>query len=186
MKPSILIIDDEEMSRFILREALTKRGYSVEEAPDAEAGLKKIRRGQYDLIMLDVQMPGLSGIDAIPKIKDVDPTVIIIMTTALGSKEMIMEAISRGNLVISGNFQVYLNPADAHGSMAVQKVNPTKLYPTVDATTRAFATSPHSADTNNYNGAGELTPTEFYALILAADMGANFYARENNPHTSGY
>ena len=96
MKPSILIIDDEEMSRFILREALTKRGYSVEEAPDAEAGLKKIRRGQYDLILLDVQMPGLSGIDAIPKIKDVDPTVIIIMTTALGSREMIMEAISRG------------------------------------------------------------------------------------------
>jgi len=96
MKPSILIIDDEEMSRFILREALTKRGYFVEEAPDAEAGIKKIRRGQYDLILLDVQMPGLSGIDAIPKIKDIDPSLIIIMTTALGSKEMIMEAISRG------------------------------------------------------------------------------------------
>jgi DNA-binding NtrC family response regulator len=96
MKPAILIIDDEEMSRFILREALTRRGYAVEEAPEAESGLKKIRRGQYDLVLLDIQMPGLSGIDAIPKIKDVDPSLIIIMTTALGSKEMIMEAISRG------------------------------------------------------------------------------------------
>jgi DNA-binding NtrC family response regulator len=98
MKPSILVVDDEEMSRFILREALTKRGYIVEEASDAESGLRKLRHHPYDLVLLDVQMPGLSGIDAIPKFKDIDPSVIIIMTTALGSKEMIMEAISRGAL----------------------------------------------------------------------------------------
>jgi DNA-binding NtrC family response regulator len=98
MKASILIVDDEEMSRFILREALTKRGYGVEEAPNAESGLKKLQHHPYDLVLLDVQMPGLSGIDAIPKFKDIDPSVIIIMTTALGSKEMIMEAISRGAL----------------------------------------------------------------------------------------
>ncbi len=96
MKPSILIVDDEEMSRFILREALTKRGYAVEEAGDAESGLKKLRQRSYDLVLLDVQMPGMSGIDAIPKFKDIDPSVIIIMTTALGSKEMIMDAIGRG------------------------------------------------------------------------------------------
>ena len=98
MKPSLLVVDDEEMSRFILREALTKRGYAVDEAPDAESGLRKLRHRQYDLVLLDVQMPGLSGIDAIPKFKDIDPSVIIIMTTALGSKEMIMESISRGAL----------------------------------------------------------------------------------------
>ncbi len=96
MKPSILIVDDEEMSRFILREALTKRGYSVDEAGDAEGGIRKLRQRPYDLVLLDVQMPGLSGIDAISKFKDIDPSVIIIMTTALGSKEMIMEAIGRG------------------------------------------------------------------------------------------
>jgi len=48
------------------------------------------------LILLDIQMPGLNGIDALPKFKDIDPSVIIIMTTALGSKDMIMEAIGRG------------------------------------------------------------------------------------------
>src|SRR5205823_7498462 len=98
MKPSLLVVDDEEMSRFILHEALTKRGYAVDEAPDAEAGIRKLRHRQYDLVLLDVQMPGLSGIEAIPKFKDIDPSVIIIMTTALGSKEMIMEAMSRGAL----------------------------------------------------------------------------------------
>src|SRR2546427_9949674 len=96
MKPSLLVVDDDEMSRFILREALTKRGYAVEEASDAESGIRKLRHHPYDLVLLDVQMPGLSGIDAIPKFKDIDPSVIIIMTTALGSKETIMEAISRG------------------------------------------------------------------------------------------
>ena len=98
MKASILVVDDEEMSRFILREALTKRGYGVEEAPDAESGLKKLRHHPYDLVLLDIQMPGLSGIDAIPKFKDIDPSVMIIMTTALASKETILEAISRGAL----------------------------------------------------------------------------------------
>jgi DNA-binding NtrC family response regulator len=98
MKPSLLVVDDDEMSRFILREALTKRGYAVDEASDAESGLRKVRHRPYDLVLLDVQMPGLSGIDAIPKFKDIDPSLIIIMTTALGSKEMIMEAISRGAL----------------------------------------------------------------------------------------
>lgn len=92
-----------------------------------------------------------------------------------------MEAIQKNNLTITGNFKVYMNPEDAANSAVIKKVNPTKLFPTPDASVRAFTTAPHSV--GNYT---ELTPTEFYKLILAADMGVNYFARENNPHSSMY
>ena len=96
MQESILIVDDEEVSRFVLKEALTKRGYAVEQADDAEVGLKKFKQQPCDLILLDIQLPGISGIDAIPKFKEIDPSVVILMITALSSKEMAIEAIKRG------------------------------------------------------------------------------------------
>ncbi len=87
-----------------------------------------------------------------------------------------MEAIQRANLTISGNFKVYMKPLDAHGSIMIQLLNPTQLFPTINTGVRAFATTPHMSGKGT-----DLTPTEFYLMILAADMGVNFYARENNP-----
>jgi hypothetical protein len=92
-----------------------------------------------------------------------------------------MEAIEELNLMVSANFKVYMEPQNARGSELIQKVNPTQLFPTPNAAVRAFTTAPHS--TGNYT---ELTPTEFYKLILAADHGVNFYARENNPGLNTY
>lgn len=83
------------------------------------------------------------------------------------------EAIERGNLMVSGNFKVYMRPTDARGSEVIRKLNPVQQFPE-NAGVRAFATAPHSQ--GRYD---ELTPSEFYRLILAADMGANFYSREN-------
>ena len=91
-----------------------------------------------------------------------------------------MEALERGNLMVSPEFKVYMEPQNARGSILIQKVNPTQLYPAPSAT-RAFPTSPHSSV-----GYPELTSTEFLKLILAADMGVNFYARENNPGVNTY
>ena len=91
-----------------------------------------------------------------------------------------MEAIEKGKLMISGDFKVYLNPTDAAGSIAIKLLNPTQLFPAPTAT-RAFATPPHMMGRGT-----DLTPQEFYTLILAADMGGNYFARENNPHASDY
>ena len=94
-----------------------------------------------------------------------------------------MEAIEDNNLMITGNFKQYMMPENAAGSTLIQMVNPTQLFP-VDTTKRAFTTTPHSSV--GYDSGRELTPTEFYKLILAADMGVNYYARENNPHSNTY
>jgi hypothetical protein len=92
-----------------------------------------------------------------------------------------MEAIERAHLMITGNFKVYMNPEDARGSIAIKLLNPTQLFPAASAT-RAFATTPHLVA----QGRTDLTAQEFYTLILAADMGVNYYARENNPGLSVY
>jgi len=96
MKQSILIVDDEEVSRFVLWEALSKRGYSVSQAGDAETGLKQIKQQAFDLILLDIELPGISGIDAISKFKEIDPSVVVLMIAAHSSNEMSIDAIKRG------------------------------------------------------------------------------------------
>ena len=93
-----------------------------------------------------------------------------------------MEAIQRNNLMITGDFKVYMNPEDAHGSIVIQKLNPTQLFPVPSKATRAFATAAHLVE----QGQPDLSAQEFYTLILAADMGVTFYARENNPGLSIY
>jgi len=95
-----------------------------------------------------------------------------------------MEALEENGLMVVGNFKTYMNPQDARNSELIKLVNPTKLFPTPDASVRAFATTPHSSV--GYTSGRELTATEFYKLILAADMGVNFYARENNPMLDEY
>jgi len=91
-----------------------------------------------------------------------------------------LEAVETAHLMIVGNLRVYLNPEDARGSAAIKLLNPTQLFPAPSAT-RAFpATTPHLIA----KGLPDLTPQEHYTLILAADMGVSFFARENNPHTN--
>jgi hypothetical protein len=95
------------------------------------------------------------------------------------------EAIEKNHLMISGNFKVYMNPEDAHGSIVMQKLNPTKLFPSPDANVRAFSVATNPVHLTA-QGKSDLSPQEFYTLILAADMGVNYFARENNPHENIY
>ncbi|HEY0481545.1 MAG TPA: hypothetical protein VGD37_28710 [Kofleriaceae bacterium] len=92
-----------------------------------------------------------------------------------------MEAIEKNHLTITGTLKVYMNPQDAHGSLVIRKLNPTRLFPN-PSTQRAFTTTPHLTAL----GKTDLSPLQFYALILACDMGVNYYARENNPGLNIY
>ncbi len=87
-----------------------------------------------------------------------------------------MEAIEKANVMVTGDYKTYLNPMDAKGSIALKLLNPVQQFPTQDAGVRAYTSTPHA----QAKGFTDLTPDEYYRLVLAADMGVNFYSRENS------
>lgn len=96
MPARILVVDDEPSMQMALREFLAKRGYETDVAGSAEAGLEKIRQKVYDLILLDIRLPGMSGIEAIPHIRESESQGEIIVITAHGSSETALQAVERG------------------------------------------------------------------------------------------
>ncbi len=96
MSDRILVVDDEELMQDLLREMLTKSGFEVAVAGDAEAGLEQLRRESFAVVLLDVRLPGMSGMAALPRILDQDPGMPVILITAQGSREMAVRAIRAG------------------------------------------------------------------------------------------
>ncbi|HEU5193032.1 MAG TPA: sigma-54 dependent transcriptional regulator [Methylomirabilota bacterium] len=96
MAERILIAEDDEDLAFVLREALIRKDYEVEVAPTAGRMLDTLKTGSWDLILLDVRLPDMDGLDAIPKCRDVASDTPIIVMTAHGTREVATEAIARG------------------------------------------------------------------------------------------
>jgi two-component system response regulator AtoC len=96
MAERIVIAEDDEDLAFVLREALIRNQYEVEIAPTAGALLERLRAGAYDLVLLDVKLPDMDGLDALPKCRELAPETPIIVMTAHGTRQIAMEAITRG------------------------------------------------------------------------------------------
>ncbi len=96
MAERIVIAEDDEDLAFVLREALIRNQYEVEVAPTAGALLDRLRAGAYDLVLLDVKLPDMDGLDALPKCRELAPETPIIVMTAHGTRQIAMEAITRG------------------------------------------------------------------------------------------
>ncbi|GAB4296109.1 MAG: sigma-54 dependent transcriptional regulator [Desulfuromonadia bacterium] len=96
MKGRILIVDDELSMREFLSILLTREGYSVEIAPTAEDALALIARNRFDLILSDLAMPGLSGIDLLSRTRELIPPPELILITAHATAETAVEAMKRG------------------------------------------------------------------------------------------
>jgi DNA-binding NtrC family response regulator len=92
----ILIIDDEAAIRDSLETLLTLEGFRVDLAGDGFAGLDQLTRGTYDLLLLDLALPGESGIDLLPRIKSLVPDLPVIMITAYGTVGNVVDAIRAG------------------------------------------------------------------------------------------
>lgn len=93
---AILIIDDEKSIRKTLTEILSYEGYKIDEAGDGEEGLKKFKEKTYDLVLCDIKMPKLDGIEFLEKAKGVNPDVPIIIISGHGNIETAVEAVKKG------------------------------------------------------------------------------------------
>jgi len=97
-----MIVDDEEAARYGMRRALTTLGYNITEAGSAEAARALLKQHEPDLLLLDVNLPGMSGLDFLREIKSANGNApLVIIVTAHGSERMAVEAVK------AGQFHVY-------------------------------------------------------------------------------
>jgi len=93
---SILIIDDEKAIRKTLGEILSYEGYKLEEAGDGEDALKRFKEKTYDVVLCDIKMPKMDGIEFLEKAREANPDVPIIMISGHGTIETAVEAVKKG------------------------------------------------------------------------------------------
>ncbi|MDB5685425.1 MAG: response regulator [Rhizorhabdus sp.] len=128
---NILFVEDDAMNRRVVRDMLTVAGATMDEAQDAESGLQMIDEHQYDIILMDLRMPGMDGLTAIRHIrartddKATVPVIVVTADTALdicrdcidqGADEVILKPVAMnklfdaiGRLIARGNSRMMLN-----------------------------------------------------------------------------
>jgi DNA-binding response OmpR family regulator len=92
----LLIVDDDLPTCDFLNRYLGKRDYGVFTANDGESALSIVKEKQPNIVLLDIRMPGLSGITVLQKIKDIDNKIKVIMMTAVKDEEMVKLAMEYG------------------------------------------------------------------------------------------
>ena len=92
----VLVVDDEETIRLALAKFLRSRGYNVQTAETGAAALELLQQGKYVLMLCDVRMPGLTGVDLVPRALSMDPELAIVMLTAVNDAPTAAEVLSAG------------------------------------------------------------------------------------------
>ena len=95
MEPLLLVEDKNEL-RAMLRKALERAGYTVDEAPDGTTAIQRVRARRYLMVITDLKMPGASGLDVLRESKQADATIPVLLLTAFGSVEEAVSAMKEG------------------------------------------------------------------------------------------
>ncbi|MDI6792830.1 MAG: response regulator [bacterium] len=95
-KGSILVVDDEEGVRQITGEILKFEGYNTTLANDGYEAIEKVKTTVFDIILLDIMMPGMNGLETFLKVKNICPQTVVILMTAYAAEILIKEAIKEG------------------------------------------------------------------------------------------
>jgi DNA-binding NtrC family response regulator len=92
----VLVVDDEESVRFFLTRGLRKAGYAVDEAADGAVAVASLSSIPYDVVLTDLVMPGVSGLDVLAAVHELDRDSIVILMTAHGTVENAIDALRKG------------------------------------------------------------------------------------------
>ncbi|HHF53451.1 MAG TPA: sigma-54-dependent Fis family transcriptional regulator [candidate division WOR-3 bacterium] len=92
----ILIIEDEGSQRMLLREFLEERGYTVDEAETGEKGIEKVKKVAFDVVLIDIRLPDISGIEVLRKIRMINPEIKAVMITAFQDVKLVVESLKGG------------------------------------------------------------------------------------------
>lgn len=97
MANGILIVDDAAFMRMMIRDVLTKNGYEIlGEAENGQKAIEKFKELNPDLVIMDITMPEVDGIQAVKEIKKISPDAKVVMCSAMGQQAMVIEAIQAG------------------------------------------------------------------------------------------
>jgi DNA-binding NtrC family response regulator len=95
-KPKVLIVDDEERFRNTMRKLLTVEGIEAETAGSGREALEKLKEAAYDVIILDVRMPEMTGVEALGEIRKIDPEAEVIIMTGYASVDTAKDIMKLG------------------------------------------------------------------------------------------
>jgi Response regulator containing CheY-like receiver, AAA-type ATPase, and DNA-binding domains len=137
---SILIIDDERAIRNTLSEILQHEGYKIDVAENGEEGFEKFKKNSYDVVLCDIKMPKMDGIEFLEKSREVNPDVPLIMISGHGNIETAVEAVKKGSLRLY--FQATRSQPVAHHHSQCHRQN-------------HAGSRNQNAETQNQQGAGD-------------------------------
>ncbi|MGM1049929.1 MAG: response regulator [Bacillota bacterium] len=98
-KHKVLIVDDQNGIRILLMEVFSSEGYETYQAANGKIALDIVRKHEPDLVLLDMKIPGMDGLEILKHIKQMNPNIKVIMMTAYGELDMIKEATDLGALM---------------------------------------------------------------------------------------
>jgi len=184
---TILIIDDDDQLRKSFERLLMEEGYCVESAPSGEMGLDRVNEKTPDLVILDIRLPGMNGLETFRAIHKIEPKLPVIIMTAFGTTETAIEATKMGA------FDYILKPFEIPDMLSVIKQaleagrfmrSPVDMNAPPEKTTREAIIGRSKAMQDVYKAIGRVSPTDATALIRGeSGTGKELVARAIYHHS---